>query len=75
MYVIPATACAKQLILVPAAPPRTFLASDVTAAQNGVAALTQKHPSWPSSRVRATVARNLNISTVQLRYLLRQAAK
>jgi hypothetical protein len=69
MYLLPATASATPL------QPRTFLASDVTAAQNGVAALTQKHPSWPSSRVRAQVARNLNISTVQLRYLLRQAAK
>ena len=55
--------------------PRTFLASDVTAAHTGVALLTQKHPSWPSSRVRAQVARELNISTVQLRYLLRQALK
>lgn len=78
MYVIPTTACAKQLNLIPATPPpppRTFLASEVTAAVNGVAALAQKHPSWPSSRVRAQVARTLNISTVQLRYLLRQAAK
>ncbi len=77
MYIIPATACAKQLNLTPAAPlpPRTFLASDVTKAVGGVAALTKKHPSWPASRVRAQVARDLNISTVQLRYLLRQAAK
>ena len=75
MVLIPATACAKQLNLVPAAPPRTFLASDVTAAQVGVAQLAQAHPSWPSARVRRYVARSLNISTVQLRYLLRQAAK
>jgi hypothetical protein len=40
-----------------------------------VAELSAKHPSWPSSRVRAQVARTLNISTVQLRYLLRQGAK
>ena len=55
--------------------PRTFLASEVTKAAAQVAQLGAKHPSWPSSRVRAVVARNLNISTVQLRYLLRQAAK
>jgi hypothetical protein len=55
MYIIPATACAKQLNLTPASPPppRTFLASEVTAAVRDVAALAQKHPSWPSSRVRA----------------------
>ena len=76
MYIIPATACAKQLNLVPAAPPpRTFLASDMTKAATRVAELSSKHPSWPSSRVRATVARELNISTRQLRYLLQQAAK
>ena len=75
MYIIPATACAKQLNLIPAAPPRTFLASDVTKAATRVAELSSKHPSWPSSRVRATVARELNISTRQLRYLLQQAAK
>jgi hypothetical protein len=69
MYIIPATCSAIPLL------PRTFTAREVTAAQNGVAELSQKHPSWPSSRVRAHVARNLNISTVQLSYLLRQAAK
>ena len=77
MYVIPATACAKQLNLITATPvpPRAFLASDVTAAVNEVAALAQHHPSWPSSRVRAAVARKLNITTRQLRYLLQQGAK
>jgi hypothetical protein len=69
MYIIPTTASAVPLL------PRTFLASDVTKAVTQVAALQIKHPSWPSSRVRAQVARSLNISTVQLRYLLRQAAK
>ena len=35
--------------------------------------LALQHPSWPQSRVRAAVARELNISTVQLRYLLAKA--
>ena len=71
MYIIPATACATPLPV----PPRTFLASDVTKATTRVSQLTLKHPSWPACRVRAAVARELNISTVQLRYLLRQGAK
>jgi hypothetical protein len=71
MYIIPATACSTPLPV----PPRTFLASDMTKANTRVAELSLKHPSWPSCRVRAAVARELNISTVQLRYLLRQAAK
>jgi hypothetical protein len=74
MYVIPATACSTPLNL-PPTPPRTFLASDVTTAAKRVAEVAAKHPSWPSSRVRATIARELNISTRQLRYLLQQAAK
>lgn len=69
MYIIPATCSATPIL------PRTFLASEVTAAATQVTQLALKHPSWPSCRVRAQVARNLNISTVQLRYLLRQAAK
>jgi hypothetical protein len=69
MYIIPATCSATPL------PTRPFLISEVTAAKRGVAELAAKHPSWPSSRVRAQVARTLNISTVQLRYLLRQGAK
>jgi hypothetical protein len=68
MYIIPATACATPL------PRRTFLISELTAATARVAALTQKHPTWPGSRVRAQVARELNISTVQLRYMLTKAA-
>jgi len=75
MYIIPTTACAKQLNLIPAAPPRAFLASDVTKAATRVEQESAKHPSWPSSRVRAVIARELNISTRQLRYLLQQAAK
>jgi len=68
MYLVPATACAAPIT------PRVFLASEITAAAKGVAELTQKHPSWPAARVRAQVARQLNVSTVQLRYLLRQAS-
>ena len=71
MYIIPTTCSAVPLNL----PPRTFLISDVTKACTRVAQVTTKHPSWPTSRVRAQVARELNISTVQLRYLLRQGAK
>lgn len=71
MVLIPVTCSAKPLTIIP----RTFLASDVTKAATRVAELARKHPSWPTSRVRATVARELNVSTVQLRYLLRQAAK
>ena len=69
MYVIPATCSATPI------QPRAFLASDVTKAATRVEQVGSKHPSWPSSRVRATVARELNISTRQLRYLLQQAAK
>lgn len=78
MVLIPATACAKQLTLVPAAPPqlpRAFTAKDVTQAAVRVEQVGASHPSWPSSRVRATVAREMSISTRQLRYLLQQAAK
>jgi hypothetical protein len=57
MYIIPATCSATPIL------PRTFLASEVTSAAAQVAQLTLKHPSWPSSRVRAQVARNLNISS------------
>jgi len=70
MYITPATACAPT----PPPPRRTFLISELTAATARVAQLTQKHPTWPSSRVRAQVARELNISTVQLRYMLQKAA-
>jgi hypothetical protein len=69
MYSFPTTACATPLL------PRTFLASDMTRAATRVAEVATKHPSWPSSRVRATIARELNISTRQLRYLLQQAAR
>jgi hypothetical protein len=71
MYIIPATCSAQPL----PTPPKTFLISDVTKAVTRVDELTTRHPSWPGCRVRAAVARELNISTVQLRYLLRQGAK
>jgi hypothetical protein len=69
MYIIPATCSAT-----PLPTRRVFLISEVTQATARIAALSKKHPTWPSSRVRATVARELNISTVQLRYMLTKAA-
>jgi hypothetical protein len=72
MYIIPATCSATPL---PAPTPRrVFLISEITQATTRIAALAKKYPSWPASRVRATVARELNISTVQLRYMLTKAA-
>ncbi|HEX8349802.1 MAG TPA: hypothetical protein VF598_07560 [Hymenobacter sp.] len=52
-----------------------FKASDVTTAATRVAEVTAAHPSFPQARVRSTVAREMSISTVQLRYLLRRAAE
>ena len=52
---------------------RTFLISELTTATTRIAELTQQHPSWPPCRVRAMVARELDISTVQLRYMLSKA--
>lgn len=52
-----------------------FNATHVQRAAQRCAETAQQHPSWPRSRVRATVARELNVSTTQLRYLLRQAAR
>ncbi|MVN76437.1 hypothetical protein GO988_08880 [Hymenobacter sp. HMF4947] len=51
-----------------------FNASHVLRAAQRCAEVAQERPSWPQSRVRATIARELNVSTTQLRYLLRQAA-
>lgn len=48
-----------------------FSIADHTQATQRVAEVAQQHPTWPQSRVRGTVARELNLSTVQLRYLLR----
>jgi hypothetical protein len=70
MYIIPATCSAT-----PIPTRRVFLISEITQATTRIAALTQKHPAWPSSRVRAMVARELNISTVQLRYMLAKATE
>lgn len=71
MYIIPATCSATPL---PTPTPRwVFLISEIAQATARIAALTKKYPSWPLSRVRATVARELNISTVQLRYMLGKA--
>jgi len=53
----------------------SFKASDVTTAVNRTAEVASAHPSYPQARVRATVAREMSISTVQLRYLLRKAAE
>jgi hypothetical protein len=71
MYIIPATACAPSNT-----PPQRqpFKISQLTTATNRIAELTKTHPGWPQSRVRAQVARELDISTVQLRYLLSKAA-
>ena len=54
---------------------RTFLISELTTATTRIAELTKQHPSWPGCRVRALVARELDISTVQLRYMLSKATE
>ena len=51
-----------------------FHASDVTTAARRTAEVAAAHPSWPQSRVRSLVAREMNIGTHQLRYLLRKAS-
>lgn len=50
-----------------------FSAADVQHAAQRCAQLAQERPTWPQSRVRALVAREMNLATTQLRYLLRQA--
>ncbi|MFD1873885.1 hypothetical protein [Hymenobacter bucti] len=52
-----------------------FHAADVQRAAQRCAELAQERPTWPQSRVRALVAREMNLATTQLRYLLRQAAE
>lgn len=69
MLLVPATCSATPLSV------RTFLVSELTRAAQRVGTLATKHPSWPECRVRAQVARELNVSTVQLRYMLRRAAE
>ncbi|MGI4875267.1 MAG: hypothetical protein ACRYFX_29270 [Janthinobacterium lividum] len=70
MVTIPATCTAQPLL-----PRRTYLVSELTALTTRLAEVAKAHPSWPISRVRATVARELNISTVTLRYMLSKAAE
>lgn len=53
--------------------PTTYKASDVTQAARQCAALARRRPSWPQARVRATVAKELQLRPSQLRYLLRRA--
>ena len=64
------------LVSVPA--PNRFLnrfnAAHVNLAARRCAEVAQQRPTWPQSRVRALVAREMNLATAQLRYLLRQAA-
>ena len=50
-----------------------FHAADVQRAAQRCAEIAQQRPTWPRSRVRATVAREMNLATTQLRYLLLQA--
>jgi transposase len=50
-----------------------FNATHVQRSAQRCAEVAQQRPTWPQSRVRALVARELNVSTRQLRYLLRQA--
>lgn len=50
-----------------------FSAADIQQAAHRCAAVAQERPTWPQSRVRGQVAREMNVSTTQLRYLLRQA--
>jgi hypothetical protein len=50
-----------------------FHVADFLNAARRCAELAKQHPTWPQSRVRARVARELNLTTTQLRYLLRQA--
>ncbi len=67
MYAIPATTYS------PATTPpkrQPVKVSQITAAHTRIAELSQQHPSWPDCRVRRAVARELDISTVKLRYIL-----
>jgi hypothetical protein len=54
--------------------PNRFNVGQVHLAARRCAELAQQRPTWPQARVRATIARELSVSTTQLRYLLRQAA-
>jgi hypothetical protein len=52
-----------------------FTAADVQRATQRCTEVARERPTWPQSRVRALVAREMNLSTTQLRYLLRQAVE
>jgi len=49
-----------------------FSAADIQRATQRCAEVAQERPTWPQSRVRGFVARELSVATTQLRYLLRQ---
>ncbi|MGI4872269.1 MAG: hypothetical protein ACRYFX_13970 [Janthinobacterium lividum] len=68
--------CPWPVPLVQEAPPvrTTYSSTDLLRAAQRCAEVAQVHPTWPQSRVRGTVARELNVSTVTLRYLLSKAA-
>jgi len=51
-----------------------FTAADVQRAAQRCAEVAQERPTWPQARVRALIAREMNLNTRQLRYLLLQAA-
>jgi hypothetical protein len=51
-----------------------FSAADIQRATQRCAEVAQERPTWPRSRVRGLVARELNVATTQLRYLLRQGS-
>ncbi|WP_045689421.1 hypothetical protein [Hymenobacter sp. AT01-02] len=51
--------------------PKPYPIGDCMRAAGMVADLLHAHPSWPQARARATVARVLGVSTVQLRRMLR----
>jgi hypothetical protein len=50
-----------------------FTAADIQRAARRCAEVAQERPTWPQSRVRALVSREMNLATRQLRYLLNQA--
>ncbi|TGE04774.1 hypothetical protein [Hymenobacter fodinae] len=51
--------------------PKPYPIGECMQAARLVAELLHSHPSWPQARARATVARQLGVSTVQLRRMLR----
>lgn len=53
----------------------SFSIGDCTYAFTRCQEVAQACPIWPTSRVRAQVAREMKVTTTQLRYLLRRAAR